>query len=127
MNCLHVFAGFFLALKLFRDCSLCSVCIFLPPVCSPYSGFCTQPAFYSQSAVCILHSICILPLAPGVRKADSAVHWVNNYPLDSAIGFPNTYPMDSDLSDGECYLSFKQPGPGPQSAVHGLQSAFYTV
>ena len=39
-------------------------------------------------------------LALVVRKADSAVHWINNYPLDSAIGFPNTYPMDSDLSDG---------------------------
>ena len=38
--------------------------------------------------------------APVVRKADSAVHWINNYPVDSAIGFPNTYPMDSDLPDG---------------------------
>ena len=44
----------FFALKLFRDYSLCSVCI-LPPVCSPHSAFCTQPAFYPQSAVCILH------------------------------------------------------------------------
>ena len=39
-------------------------------------------------------------LAPVVRNADSAVHWINNYPLDSAIGFLNTYPVDSDLSDG---------------------------
>ena len=46
------------ALKPFRDYSLCSVCI-LP-----------QPAFYSQSAVCILHSVCILPL---VRSLQSAV------------------------------------------------------
>ena len=37
-------------------------------------------------------------LAPVVRKANSAVHWVNNYPLDSAIGFPNTYPMDSAIN-----------------------------
>ena len=36
-----------------------------------YSAFCTQPAFYSQSAVCILHSVCILPL---VRSLQSAVH-----------------------------------------------------
>ena len=35
-----------------------------------YSAFCTQPAFYSQSAVCILHSVCILPL---VRSLQSAV------------------------------------------------------
>ena len=48
----------FLALKPFHDYSLCSVCI-LP-----------QPAFYSQSAVCILHAVCILPL---VRSLQSAV------------------------------------------------------
>ena len=35
--------------KPFHDYSLCSVCI-LP-----------QPAFYSQTAVCILHTVCILP------------------------------------------------------------------
>ena len=48
----------FLALKPFHDYSLCSVCI-LP-----------QPAFYSQSAVCILHAVCILPM---VRNLHSAV------------------------------------------------------
>ena len=32
-----------------------------------YSAFCTQPAFYSQSAVCILHSVCILPLVRSLR------------------------------------------------------------
>jgi len=36
-------------------------------------------------------------LAPVVRKADSAVQYINNYPLDSAIGFPKTYPMDSAI------------------------------
>ena len=40
-------------------------------VYSLYFAFCTQPAFYSQSAVCILHSVCILPL---VRSLQSAVH-----------------------------------------------------
>ena len=35
-----------------------------------------------------------------VLKVDSAMHWINHYPLDCAIGFPNTYPIDSDLSDG---------------------------
>ena len=39
-------------------------------VYSLYSAFCTQPAFYSQSAVCILLSVCILPL---VRSLQSAV------------------------------------------------------
>ena len=45
-------------------------------------------------------SILTILLRPVVRNADSAVHWINNYPLDSAIGFPNTYPVDSDFSDG---------------------------
>ena len=40
-------------------------------VYSLYSAFCTKPAFDSQSAVCILHSACILPL---VRSLQSAVH-----------------------------------------------------
>ena len=39
-------------------------------VYSLYSAFCTHPAFYSQSAVCILHSVCNLPL---VRSLQSAV------------------------------------------------------
>ena len=47
--CLHVVCGILFALKPFGDYSLCSVCI-LP-----------QPAFYSQSVVFILHSVCILP------------------------------------------------------------------
>ena len=45
------------ALKPFGDHSLCSVCI-LP-----------QPAFYSQSAVCILHTVCILPLVRSLQSA----------------------------------------------------------
>ena len=35
---------------------------------------------------------------PVVQKVDSAIHWLNHYPLDSTISFPNTYSMDSDLS-----------------------------
>ena len=38
--------------------------------------------------------------APVVRKVDSAIHWINYYPLDSAIGCRNTYPLDSNLSGG---------------------------
>ena len=37
-------------------------------------------------------------LGPVVRKIDSAIQWINHYPLDNAIDFPNTYPLDSDLS-----------------------------
>ena len=39
-------------------------------------------------------------LAPVVQTFDSAIRWINIYPVDSAIGFPNTYLLDSDLSDG---------------------------
>ena len=38
-------------------------------VYSLYSAFCTQPAFYSQSAVCILHSVWILPLVRSLQSA----------------------------------------------------------
>ena len=39
-------------------------------------------------------------LALVVQRLDSAIHWINHYPVDSAISFPNTYPLDSDLSGG---------------------------
>ena len=29
-------------------------------------------------------------MAPVVQKLDSAIHWINCYPLDNEIGFPNT-------------------------------------
>ena len=38
--------------------------------------------------------------APVVQKVDSAIQWINLFPLDSAIGFRTTYPLDRDLSDG---------------------------
>ena len=38
-------------------------------VYSLYFTFCTQPAFYSQSAVCILHTVCILPLVRSLQYA----------------------------------------------------------
>ena len=44
--------------------------------------------------------------APVVQKVDSAIRWINLYPVDSAIGFPNTYPLGSDLSGGQSYPTF---------------------
>ena len=55
--CLRVFCEILFALKPFRDYSLCSVCI-LP-----------QSAFYSPSVVCILHSVCLLPLVLSLQSA----------------------------------------------------------
>ena len=63
----------------------------------------------SMKTNCIIHWIVIYAvdsypsfeqLAPVVRKVDSAIHWINYYPLDSAIGCRNTYPLDSDLPGG---------------------------
>ena len=42
-------------------------------VYSLYFAFCTQPAFYSQSALCILHTVCILPLVSSLRFTLTAV------------------------------------------------------
>ena len=39
-------------------------------------------------------------LASVVQKVNSAIQWINLYPVENAVGFPNTYPLDSDLSDG---------------------------
>ena len=50
--------------------------------------------------------------APVVQTLDSAIHWINHYPLDNSIGFASVYPLDSDLSGGQRYPSFKQLGPG---------------
>ena len=51
-----------------------------------------------------------------VQTLDCPVHWLNHYPpeypLNSAIGFSNIYPLDSDLSGGQRYPTFEQPGPG---------------
>ena len=50
-------------------------------------------------------------LGPVVEKVDNAI-WINLYRLDSAIGFRHTYSLDSHLSNGKCYPTFEQPGPG---------------
>ena len=56
-------------------------------------------------------AFCLLNLALVVQRLDSAIHRINHYPVDSAISFPNTYPLDSDLSGGQHYRTFEQPGP----------------
>ena len=50
-------------------------------------------------------------LAPVVQMLDSAIHWINHYPLDNSIGFPSVYLLDCDLSGGQRYPSFEQLGP----------------
>ena len=50
-------------------------------------------------------------LATVVQTLYSASHRINHYPADNAIVSRNTYPLDSDLSRGERYPAFEQPGP----------------
>ena len=45
----------------------------------------------------LLKSVCLNSV---VKKADSAIHRINRYPVDSAIGFPTTNLLDRNLSDG---------------------------
>ena len=49
---------------------------------------------------------------PSCSKGDSAIHWINFYPVDSVIGFPNTNPLGRNLSDGQRYPAFEQLGLG---------------
>ena len=49
--------------------------------------------------------------APVVQALDSAIHWINHYPLDNSIGFASVYRLDSNLSGGQRYPSFEQLGP----------------
>ena len=49
-------------------------------------------------------------LALVVQTLDSAIRWINHYPLGNSIGFASVYPLDSDLSGGQCYPSFEQLG-----------------
>ena len=58
-------------------------------------------------------------LAPVVQTLDSAIFWINHYPLDNSIGFASVYPLASDLSGGQRYPSFEQLGPGGQKAIYG--------
>ena len=52
--------------------------------------------------------------APVVQTLDSAIHWINLYPLDNSISFASVYLLDSDLSGGQRYPSFEQLGPEVQ-------------
>ena len=97
----------FLALKPFHDYSLCSVCI-LP-----------QPAFYSQSAVCILHSVCILPLVrslqsavrspqSAVRSPQSAVfvlHWPIVYSVFVCMQLRERILQNSEMADAKAIFN----------------------
>ena len=77
---LHVFCGILFSLKPFRDYSLCSVYI-LP-----------QPAFYFQSVVCILHSVCILLLVHSLQSTVRSLRFtLTVLPNIQALQFASKY------------------------------------
>ena len=57
-------------------------------------------------------------LAPVVQTLDSTIYPIKVYPMNNAIGFPNTYLLDSNLSGGQRYPAFEQPGPGQNVLGH---------
>ena len=61
-----------------------------------------------------------------VQKVDNAIHQINHYPADSVV-CSNTYPLDGDLSAGQRYPAFEQPGPGLQYCHNLSQSAHICV
>ena len=88
-----------------------------------------QPAFYSQSVVCILHSVCILSL---VRSLQSAFYSQSVVCILHSVCI---LPLVRSLQSAVCVLllvcglHFTHSlhfTPGPQSAVHSPQSVFYT-
>ena len=58
-----------------------------------------------------LSSFCTTGTWPQLlKRVNSTMHWINLCPVNDTFGLPNTYPLDSDLSSGQHYPAFKQPG-----------------
>ena len=68
-----------------------------------------------------------MPLGPVVQRLDNAIHRINHYPVDSVVCFVNTYPLDSDLSGGQRYPAFEQPGPDRSDRCFAQLSSLLTV
>ena len=66
--------------------------------------------------------ICSILLAPVVRRSDSAIHWINLYPVDNAIRFAIAYLLDGYLSLGLRYPPSIQLAAG----VYGYMSVIVT-
>ena len=48
---------------------------------------------------------------PAVQTLDSAILWINHYPVEKYYENQLCYPLVRVLTSGYCYLSFKQLGP----------------
>ena len=79
----------FFTLKPFHNYSLCSVCIL------------SQSSFYCQSAVCISHSVCILPLVRSLQFAVRSLRFtLTDYPPERG------YPLDNSREIDNIRLNF---------------------
>ena len=58
-------------------------------------------------------------LAPVVQRLGNAVHHINHYPVNKCQENNPRYRLDSDLSGGQRYPPFEQPGPGVDFKMSG--------
>ena len=58
----------------------------------------------------LIRWILIYPVDSAIERLNKQGQ-INLCPVDNAISFSITYPLDSDLSGGERYPTFEQPGP----------------
>ena len=69
-------------------------------------------------------------LAPVVQTGDSAIHWINHYPVDNAICLPTTYPQDKHLYPLDSAISFPNNYPMDSNlapVVQTLDSAIHRI
>ena len=67
---------------------------------------CMMILFYYSTQNMFYSNLSTMVLAPVVRRVDSAIHWINHYPLDNSIDFASVYLLDSDLcGDSVIHLS----------------------
>ena len=89
---------------------------------SLYSAFCTQPAFNPQSTVCILHSVCILPLVRGLQSAVRSLRLtLTDSPDRPQLNCSVTAATSQRLKVGNCAA---KPLPRASRSLQRLHSAF---
>ena len=63
-----------------------------------------------------------------IQRLDSAIQWINLYPVDSAISFPSTYPMYSNLSFCSTIQRFNNQEPVPErrnNSILGINVPYF--
>ena len=82
--------------------------LLLGPGCLCLIGLC----FLLKDALLLkMQRIKTIVQGPVVQKADSAIHRINHYPADKGVQNQLRYPLGNNLSGGQRYPPFEQPGP----------------